>query len=86
MNASNITVSIHALRNDLKLLANKERALVSQRFFKTGKGEYGEGDTFLGITVPQLRKLSKGYKSLSIKEIDSLIKSSFHEERLLSFD
>ncbi len=71
------------LKNTLKQLANPEKADHSKRFFKTGPGEYGEGDMFLGITVPELRKLSRQYKDLPLEYIEILLKSPMHEERLL---
>ena len=55
---------INSLRKDLKKLSNKKRASVSQRFFKTGVGEYGFRDIFLGITVPQSRTIAIKYKNL----------------------
>ncbi len=60
------------------------RAKHSQRFFKTGKGQYAEGDLFLGIPVPVLRKISREFQHLSHKEIIALLHSSWHEERLLA--
>jgi 3-methyladenine DNA glycosylase AlkD len=68
----------------LKKLENKQQAAISRKFFKTGPGEYGEGDIFIGIRVPALRKLVKDYFELPIKEIQSLLKSPVHEERLLA--
>jgi len=65
-------------------LANEQIAEHSQRFFKTGKGEYGEGDIFLGIRVPLLRRLVKKYGGISIAEVRKLLHSKFHEERLLA--
>ncbi|HHO42856.1 MAG TPA: DNA alkylation repair protein [Epsilonproteobacteria bacterium] len=63
----------------------EERALTYQRFFKTSKGEYGYGDKFLGITVPNTRKaVARYYQTLSLAEISSIIKSQFHEERLFA--
>ena len=68
----------------LRKLANREQAAISQKFFKTGPGEYGEGDIFIGIRVPILRKLVKDYFELPNKEIKSLLRSPIHEERLLA--
>lgn len=68
----------------LKKLGDPEHAAVSQRFFKTGPGEYGEGDIFIGIRVPVLRKLVKEYKDLPASEIKILLGSPIHEERLLA--
>ncbi len=72
------------LKQALQQLANPEKAEHSKRFFKTGPGEYGEGDQFLGITVPELRKLAKKHQDLPLNDIKTLIKSPIHEERLLS--
>ncbi len=68
----------------LKKLGNPEHAAVSQRFFKTGPGEYGEGDTFIGIRVPVLRKLVREFKDLPVSEVEILLRSPIHEERLLA--
>ena len=70
------------LINDLKKIGNKDKVLVFKRFFKTGKGEYGEGDKFLGITVPEVRKVAKKYKNLNLKDLEKLLKNEFHECRL----
>src|SRR3954471_14631898 len=75
MKVSDIRASIHAL-------ANLEKQSVFKNFFKTGPGEYGEGDIFLGLTVPQQRKISKEYKDLPLKETEKLLQSKIHEERL----
>ena len=72
------------IQNELRRLSNKEIAEHSQKFFKTGKGQYGQGDIFLGIRVPALRKTAKKYSRMSIDESALLLKSKFHEERLLS--
>jgi 3-methyladenine DNA glycosylase AlkD len=68
----------------LKQLANPEHAAVSQRFFKTGPGEYGEGDIFIGIRVPVLRKLAGECENLPVSQCKILLRSPIHEERLLA--
>ena len=75
---------IAEIKKRLRKLGNKERAEVSRRYFKTGPGEYGEGDIFLGIPVPELRKLAKTYRHLTLKDTTKLLQSPIHEERLLA--
>lgn len=67
----------------LKALASARRAKVSAWFFKTGPGEYGEGDRFLGIAVPALRREARAFHELEVSEIERLLGSPWHEERLL---
>ena len=74
----------HDVQRRLKKLGNPEHAAISQRFFKTGPGEYGEGDIFIGIRVPVLRKLVKEFKDLPTREAEILLRSPIHEERLLA--
>ncbi|MEO0538308.1 MAG: DNA alkylation repair protein [Cyanobacteria bacterium P01_A01_bin.123] len=68
----------------LRSLADPSIAEHSQRFFKTGKGEYSEGDQFLGIRVPFLRTQAKKYKNTPLEEIQPLLRSAFHEVRLFA--
>jgi len=68
--------------SELKALANPSRAFELQRFFKTANGQYGEGDIFLGLTVPQVRKIATKYRKISFDEIGKLTSSKFHEFRL----
>ncbi|MGD8524513.1 MAG: DNA alkylation repair protein [Desulfobacterales bacterium] len=75
---------VSEIKNRLRKLGNKERAKVSRRYFKTGPDEYGEGDIFLGIPVPVLRKLAKTYRHLTLKDTTKLLRSPIHEERLLA--
>ena len=67
---------------ELKALAKPTRAFELQRFFKTAKGQYGEGDIFLGLTVPEVRTIATKYKKLPLDEIEKLTSSDFHEFRL----
>jgi len=77
-------MNLNQAKEELKKYSNKEKAKILQRFFKTGRGEYGEGDIFLGVVVPDIRKVAKQYRSLNREETISLLKSPFHEERMLA--
>jgi 3-methyladenine DNA glycosylase AlkD len=72
------------IRRAFRRLGDPKRAQHSQKFFRTGPGEYGEGDVFLGITVPQIRKTAKQCAKLRQADIVSLLQSPYHEERLLA--
>ncbi len=77
-------MNLQALDSELKKHENKEQASALQRFFKTGKGEYGEGDIFLGIKVPEQRKIAKQFSGLSLKQLSELLSSGIHEKRLIA--
>ena len=69
--------------NALKSLATEERRKVNEWFFKTGKGEYGYGDIFLGVTMPDIRRIAKKFsQEISLQELTELIRSPIHEVRL----
>ncbi|HII71414.1 TPA: DNA alkylation repair protein [Candidatus Woesearchaeota archaeon] len=69
------------VQKEQRKLANPKQAELLQRFFKTGPGEYGEGDRFLGLKVPQVRKVAKQCKGLELSEIQKLLDSRVHEDR-----
>jgi 3-methyladenine DNA glycosylase AlkD len=73
-----------AIQRELEGLADPGQAVILQRFFKTGPGDYGEGDRFRGIRVPVLRKIARKYRHLSLAEAEQLLQSAFHEDRLLA--
>jgi 3-methyladenine DNA glycosylase AlkD len=68
----------------LRQLGDGEKARILQRFFKTAPGEYGAGDRFIGLRVPEIRKLAKEYHSLPFSETIKLLHSPFHEARMLA--
>ena len=78
------TTTLAGIRAELQQLADPVRATHSLRFFKTGPGQYGEGDKFLGLTVPQMRKLVRKYRSLDDDDALELLASPWHEERLVA--
>ncbi len=72
------------IQEKLAALGDTRIASSSLRFFKTGPGEYGEGDLFRGIRVPVLRRLSREYQAITLPEAERLLRSPFHEDRLLA--
>ena len=78
----NDKMMLDQLKKDLSQLSNPVKAKILSRFFKTGKGQYGEGDIFLGIPVPQQRKVAKRYVNLSLNDLQKLLFSKIHEHRL----
>ena len=73
------------LEQELKKAADSEKAKILAGFFKTGKGQYGEGDVFLGITVPEQRRIARGVCGrLSLKDAEVLLDSEIHEKRLIA--
>ena len=77
-------MKLQPIELEIQNKANPEKAKVLQRFFKTGKGEYGEGDIFLGITVPEQRKIAKKFLDLELDEIQKILNSKIHEKRLIT--
>lgn len=71
------------IQKDLKKIANPQKAKIFGRFFKTGKGEYGEGDKFLGIMTGPLGELAKKYQEIPFSDIQKLLDGEYHEERSL---
>lgn len=77
-------MSLEAIKSRLRLKANRKKAAVTQAFFKTGPGEYGEGDVFIGVTMPELRKLVEDFSDAADGTVVRLLKSKIHEERQLA--
>lgn len=75
-------MSFSLITKELKKCADPIRAKNALWFFKTGRGEYGEGDKFLGITVPNQRKIAKQYKDANLETIQQLLQSTHHEYRM----
>lgn len=69
---------------ELKKISKRDKAEILSRFFKTGPGQYGEGDKFLGITVPESRKIAQRYGNLPFPKISKLLKNEYHEARLVA--
>ena len=76
----------YRISSEISAQADAKQAEVLQRFFKTGPGEYGEGDRFLGVKVPNVREIVKKHRKLgTLDDVDLLTKSTYHEERLAGF-
>ncbi|MBI5592592.1 MAG: DNA alkylation repair protein [Deltaproteobacteria bacterium] len=75
---------LNAIQSQLAGLSNPEDGAFLQRYFKTGPGQYGEGDLFRGIRVPVLRKLSRAHQDISLELAERLLHSAYHEDRLLA--
>jgi 3-methyladenine DNA glycosylase AlkD len=76
--------TVQSARKALRAAAEPERVPILQRFFKTGPGEYAEGDVFLGVTVPRTREVATAFADLSLSDVHKLLHSRLHEERLLA--
>ena len=75
---------ISLILEELHKKKNPKKAVDSQRFFKTAKGEYAAGDIFLGVTVPEIRAISRKWKAADFTSLKKLLCSKIHEERLLA--
>ena len=72
------------IRRELQSLSDPEKARIMQCFFKTGQGQYGEGDVFIGVTVPDSRRAAKKFGELPLQEVKALLDSGVHEERMVA--
>jgi 3-methyladenine DNA glycosylase AlkD len=72
------------IQNQLRAIANPEAAAFAQRYFKTGPGQYGEGDVFLGLRVPVMRTFARHHQTLELDQVQVLLQSAVHEDRLLA--
>lgn len=76
-----MTATINNFIKELKVVGDQSKTVILGRFFKTGKGQYGEGDIFLGVYVPIQRQIAKKYFALPLSDIKTLLKSKIHEHR-----
>lgn len=76
--------TVNHIRKAMRRLGSRERAELSQRYFKTGPGQYGEGDIFLGLNAAQLKGLASEHKTLAVDDCVLLLKSPVHEDRMLA--
>lgn len=76
--------TLAGIRREIRALGSPARAKSSLRFFRTGPGEYGEGDKFLGLTVPEMRAIARRYRTLDHDAVVELLQSPWHEERLVA--
>jgi len=72
------------LKNELRKYSNVERKKINEKFFKTGQGEYGEGDKFIGVRVPDIHKVARQFKESKLHILEKLLNSKIHKERLLA--
>jgi 3-methyladenine DNA glycosylase AlkD len=77
-------MSLTLLKKSLKKQSDPQKKKVYAKFFKTGRGEYGYGDKFIGVTVPKCRKVSKQFINLPLSKVEKLLNSKIHEERLVA--
>ncbi len=75
-------MTVSKVVSKLKSESSSEKAEVLSRFFKTGKGAYGEGDRFLGVTMPEVRRVAREFRELAFSEIEKLLSSPYHEVRM----
>lgn len=76
---------LEIIEKELHSYAHKEKAEILQRFFKTGEGEYGEGDVFIGVKMPEIRRVAnKYYRDIGLEQMEELLRSDIHEERMLA--
>ena len=75
---------ITAIKQDLRSSANPDKIKILSGFFKTGKGQYGEGDIFIGVTVPEIRKIAKKHSDTPVNELEALLKEPVHEHRMFA--
>lgn len=84
LSALNMSSLATIIKKEMRSLADPKRAEVSKWYFKTGPGEYGESDIFIGLSAPQMRALSKKYRESGFSDVLTLLRSRIHEERMMA--
>lgn len=79
------TPSAQSIQDELARAADPQKAALYPKFFKTGPGEYAEGDVFLGVTVPEQRRIARRNKALPLEQVHELVHSKVHEHRFTGF-
>jgi 3-methyladenine DNA glycosylase AlkD len=74
-------VGLRDVKTDIREHASKKHAEIAQWFFKTGPGEYGEGDVFLGVRAAQMRAVARTHRELKLSAVEKLLRSKYHEDR-----
>ncbi len=86
LDGSQTSIKSSEVQKALEKVSSAKKSQASARFFKTGKGQYGQGDVFIGVTVPEQRKIAKKFAEMSLVEVQKLLQSKVHEHRFTALE